>query len=127
MKKDFDKWNKNKQFVDKYHKNVFCYPREIWWCVVGVNIGAEIDGKNHHFERPVLVMKVYNKETIFVLPLTTKANNHRFYHKIKMANQVSYVSLTQGRVISNKRLLRKLDVLEEKCFNEVRKEWLDSL
>lgn len=127
MKKDFEKWNTKKQFIDENHRNVFCYPREIWWCAVGTNIGAEIDGKNHNFERPVIIMKVYNKETVFVLPLTTQKKTDKFHFFIETQGHKAEVILTQGRVISNKRLLRKMYMLSESKFKELKKVWLESL
>ena len=44
--KDYNKWNDSKKLVDGNNREVFGYPREVWWCSLGVNIGAEIDGKN---------------------------------------------------------------------------------
>lgn len=70
--KDFDRWNEEKKRLHSDSRLVYAYPREIWWCALGVNIGAEIDGKNENFERPVLVMRIYNKDTLFVLPITTR-------------------------------------------------------
>ncbi len=50
--KDFDGWNSSKKLVDISDRQVFGYPREVWWCSLGVNIGAEVDGKNEEdFER----------------------------------------------------------------------------
>ena len=69
MYKDFDKWNKNKKELENASIKKYVHPKEIWWCSLGVNIGAEIDGKNENFERPIIVMKVYNKETMVILPL----------------------------------------------------------
>ena len=55
--KPFDRWNKVKQRLER--KNIdnsfHFYEREVWWCSLGVNVGVEVDGKNHQFERPVLV------------------------------------------------------------------------
>lgn len=127
MKKDFEKWNSKKQFIEKNHRLVFAHPREIWWCSVGTNIGAEIDRKNHNFERPVIVMKVYNKETLFILPLTTREKKDDFHYQIKTGDKIAWVKLTQGRVISNKRLLRKIEVLDENSFESLKNIWKDSL
>ena len=127
MKKDFDKWNKLKQELNKEGINVFAHPREIWWCSVGVNIGAEIDGKSENFERPILVMKVYNVETLLVFPITTKQKDDIFHHKIKTDQKVVWVKLTQLRVISSKRLLRKVDVLGEEEFEVLKEKWKKSI
>ena len=44
--KDFDKWNNSKKLINENNRQVFGYPREVWWCSLGVNVGSEIDGKN---------------------------------------------------------------------------------
>ena len=125
--KDFDLWNKTKKALEQGKINKYVHPREIWWCSLGLNLGAEIDGKNENFERPVIVMKVYNRETMIVLPITTKQKDDKFHHKIQTPEKIVWVKLTQVRVISNKRLLRKVDVLDEHSFEELKQTWIQSL
>jgi hypothetical protein len=55
--KAFDEWNSAKKLADASNRRVFGYPREVWWCSLGVNIGAEIDGKNENFEKIKNVFK----------------------------------------------------------------------
>ncbi len=69
MNKDFNKWVEFKKALHFRKNPVFANPRDIWWCSIGANVGAEIDGKNDSFERPAIVMKVYNRETLLILPL----------------------------------------------------------
>jgi mRNA interferase MazF len=126
--KKFDDWNKLKKVTDVSERKVFGYPREVWWCSLGVNIGVEADGKNENFERPVLIIKVYNKHSLLVLPLTGRAREDGFHFPLKIkeidrSNNESFtktvfVKLTQARMISNKRLLRKVDVINKTDFNE---------
>jgi len=127
MQKDFDKWNKLKKDLHTRDSDVFAHPREIWWCSLGVNIGAEIDGKNENFERPVIVLKVYNKETMLVLPITSKEKDDKFHYRIETDQKTAWVKITQGRVISTKRLLRKVDVLKEKEFDLLKSKWKSSI
>ena len=127
--KNFDEWNELKKQFEGGQREVFGYPREVWWCSLGVNIGAEIDGKNENFERPVIVMRVYNKETMLVLPTTGRARADKFHLPIEVDGKNTttgevykrtvYVKLTQARVISNKRLLRKVDVIGETDFKKI--------
>ena len=72
MAKNFDSWNKIKKQVDERKINIFCNQREIWWCSLGLNVGSEEDGKNELFERPVLIINVFNRDMIRVSPLTSK-------------------------------------------------------
>lgn len=133
--KDFDNWNDSKKLINKNDRQVFGYPREVWWCSLGVNIGAEIDGKNENFERPVVIMKVYNKEMMFVLPTTGRAREDKFHMPIEIGaidqktgepyRKTVYIKLTQARVISNKRLIRKVDVINEDDFKRIQNAFKD--
>lgn len=93
--------------------------------MVGINIGSEIDGKHENFERPVLVMKVYNKETLFVLPITSREKRDRFHVPMQGKSGRVWVKLTQGRVISSQRLLRKVDVISQGIFENIRAHLLE--
>lgn len=132
MKKDFDGWSEFKKNLEDKERVVFAWPREIWWCSLGINLGAEIDGKNDLFERAVLVMRVYNRETMLILPITTKRKNDQFHYGIFIKTASSptkdyleldklvWVKLTQSRVISNKRLLRKICVISDEDYHKIR-------
>ncbi len=65
----FNEWNNLKISIHKSES--FSYPqvRDIWWVNLGQNIGVEINGKNHRFERPVVVIKVFNNLGLLVAPL----------------------------------------------------------
>src|SRR3989338_1269123 len=127
MKKNFDKWNKSKKGLENVPITKYVHPKEVWWCALGLNLGAEIDGKNENFERPVIVMKVYNKETMVILPITTKQKDDEFHHKIQTIEKTVWIKLTQMRVISNKRLLRRVDLLDEASFKILKDAWKQSL
>ncbi|MES2023693.1 MAG: type II toxin-antitoxin system PemK/MazF family toxin [Patescibacteria group bacterium] len=127
-KKDFDKWNKEKRSLDTKENFPYANEREIWWCSLGVNVGSEIDGKNDNFERPIVVLKVYNKDMLLVLPLSTKYKNNPFYFKISISDgKHSYAILSQMRIISSKRLIRKIERLPENSFGEIIKAYKDSI
>jgi hypothetical protein len=42
MQKDFDRWNIEKQYVNRIEKEFYFFEREIWWCALGVNIGVGV-------------------------------------------------------------------------------------
>ena len=68
-------------------------------------------------------MRVYNKETLLVLPITTKEKNDLFHHKITTEQKTVWVKLTQVRVVSTKRLIRKVDTLGEPEFEKLKEQW----
>src|SRR5262249_38516740 len=103
MQKDFDTWNERKKKLHNEKKNVFFHEREIWWCSLGLNIGYEQDGANELFERPVLVVKKFNRDVLWVLPLTRTDKKNCYYFPISVGEESSVVILSQLRLISSKR------------------------
>ena len=88
--------------------------------------------------RPVLIINERLRgDLVVVIPMTTKYKEHadKYYHKIESSslyglNQDSYCMLDQIKVISKKRLIRKLNdyengnstnisLLEEDIFMEI--------
>ncbi len=108
MRRDYVAWYKLKAEVERQEFLGNFSEREVWWASIGVNIGDEEDGKNHLFERPVLVARKYNKRLFWALPLSTAQKKNKFYHPIAVGDANSIVLLSQGRVISSKRLQRRL-------------------
>ena len=121
MQKEFDQWNAIKKKVDekKVDRDLFFYEREVWWCSLGLNVGVESDGKNEHFERPVLIIKKFNSDMIWIVPLTSKERTGDHYQKITHDSGISWVCLSQIKTISTKRLLRKIGMVSELEFSEV--------
>lgn len=119
MEKDFDEWNKLKKVLNKKQNIPFANNREIWWCSVGVNIGTEEDGKNELFERPIIILRVLNKNTLRVAPLTSKEKSDNHHFLISYLNRSGSVILSQIKTISTKRLSRKLTRLEKGQFDKL--------
>ncbi|MEI8249363.1 MAG: type II toxin-antitoxin system PemK/MazF family toxin [Candidatus Taylorbacteria bacterium] len=106
---------------------IFCNEREIWWCSIGMNIGTELFGKNELYERPVLIFKVYNRETVTIIPLTSNRKEGVYYSDITVNSFTSQVVLSQVRVISTKRLSRKIGRISKENFFEIKNKYLHSL
>lgn len=101
--------------------------KEVWWAAMGKNIGYEIDGKNELFLRPVLILKKYSKDMSFILPLSTKIKKPTpWYHcPVKVDNKDGVVVLSQGRSMSSKRLLSKLDNLNSEVYEDVLNKFIE--
>lgn len=125
--KDFNNWNIEKQYINGTEKELYFSEREIWWCAFGINIGVEIDGKNGKFERPALILKYINKDMALVLPLTTKDKEDKYHIKIQTDKMDSFAKISQARVVSSKRLLRKIDTLPEEQFRNLREKFIKFL
>ena len=124
MDKDFDKWNEIKKATNAFSmlEGFYYRAREVWWCSIGLNVGVETDGKRINFERPVLIVRKFNEDMFWGVPLTAKARHGPFYQKIRHQSGVSWAMLSQLRTFSSKRLLRKVEMISESQFREVQKK-----
>lgn len=119
--RDFNQWNELKKRLHNRAEKILFHEREIWWCSLGVNIGFEENGKNDMFERPVLILRKFNKYVLWILPLTRSKKDGGYYYRITQGDENdSVIILSQIRLISSKRLLRKMRMLKESEFNEIR-------
>ena len=124
MRKDFDKWNKLKKLIDDKSINFNINDGDIWWMSFGLNVGIEIDGKNEQFERSGLVLKKFNKEMAWILPITSQIKNDKFHYKFVFHNKEYCVALTQIRTVSIKRFARKVGVMPVNDFKNIVKKVL---
>lgn len=120
MGKAFDQWNEVKKFVHAKPDNFGVHEREIWWTSFGVNIGVEIDGKHEGFERPALVLRKFNRQMVWVLPITTQGKDSRFYEKFLFGGKEYFIVLTQPRTVSTKRFVRKIGMMSQGDFVRVK-------
>lgn len=95
---------------------VYFEEREIWWASLGENIGSEINGKNFHFERPVIVLKKFCQDTLLALPMTTRMKKGSWYHPFLFDGYERQVNMAQARTISSRRLIRKVGVMSPSDF-----------
>ena len=121
--KVFDHWNKEKKRLDKDGvKTRIVHEGEIWWCSLGKNTGDEENGKNALFERPVLIIKRFNKRVARVLPMSSKIRDGSYYQEITHGSKKSIVLLPQLRIISVKRLRRTMDKLNPNQLRTTREK-----
>ena len=111
--KNFDNWNIKKKILDE-KKAPNPKTRDIWWAYTGINIGNEQNGGNKSFQRPVLILKKFNNKIFLALPLTTKEKNDKFHFKTIYKEQPSFIILSQIKLMSSKRLRRKIRRLDRK-------------
>ncbi|MDO8521907.1 MAG: type II toxin-antitoxin system PemK/MazF family toxin [bacterium] len=128
MTKDFDGWNENKKKINQRADSPFYHEREIWWCTFGINVGFEQDGSADEYRRPALILKGLSAQTCLVIPLTTSTKRHAMRPSVgKVEGQGAHVLLSQMRVIDTKRLVRKIEYLNIKTFERIRKAVKDML
>lgn len=91
--------DKKAQFISQWNKikieiqlttnksSLYFREKEVWWASLGANLGHEEDGKNKKFERPVLILRKFNKHLMLVIPLTSKIKeNNKYYFKCFLNN-----------------------------------------
>jgi len=118
--KDFDGWNQEKQHLHHHgFESLPFHEREVWWCSIGVNVGDEQDGKNEFFERPVLVVKKFNRKIAWVVPMSTKAKEGTYYYQLQHEGRIFSVILSQLRLVSVKRFRRFIRKISPKQFAEI--------
>lgn len=122
MQKDFDLWNTSKKDIHSTNENKLYHEREVWWCSLGVNIGFEQDGTGSHGERPVLILKGFSKHVCLVVPLTTSKKKNPYHRSLgKIDNREAFAIISQVRLIDTKRLINKIQVVEQVLFEGIRK------
>jgi mRNA interferase MazF len=74
IKRDFEKWHDKKSELDQNEVRVNFHERDVWFSSVGANVGFEWDGKGKEFLRPIVILKKFNNETFWGIPLTDRFN-----------------------------------------------------
>ena len=122
MKKNFDKWHSEKRAIHNDKKRPFFHEREIWFSSLGENIGFEQDGAGNDFLRPVIIIKKFNNDIFWCVPLTTKDKTEKHYFRFVSDNLTSTAIISQMRVLDAKRLQYKRGYLDKKDFGEIKKK-----
>ncbi len=101
--------------------NLYFYEKDVWWASLGANIGHEEDGKNKKFERPVLILKKFNNHLALIAPLSSQLKqNNKYYYKFYLNQRLTSVIVSQIRIISSKRLIRKIGNITSADFNKIK-------
>ena len=124
--KNFDGWNNKKQLIEN-KKTIFFEERQIWWCSVGVNVGSEIDGKNHNFERPILIIKKYGKNTFLGVPMSTTIREGNYYFDISTNGTFGQLLFNQAKTMDSKRLLRKIAKISSSSFEKIKQQFKSNI
>lgn len=124
----FSEWAKLKPKIHFAEGGAFPKKREIWWVSLGHNIGVETNGKNDAFERPVLVIKVFNAHASLVAPISSQVRGDQYLFPFKNILGVpNVVNLSQLRTISSKRFRRNVGEIDAGEFGRIVKMVKDFL
>lgn len=118
---DFDNWNSKKKVLDSTERNLLFKEGEIWWCSLGVNVGAEVYGKGEDFRRPVVIFKKLSHNSCIVMPTTTKEKNGSWFHHVYLKKRHRWIMMNQMRLISGNRLWVRESTLSQEQTKELKK------
>lgn len=116
--KTYQIWHKIKCWLHNEKPRIFFHEAEILFCFLGENVGFEQDGRGQEFLRPVVVLRKFNNEVFWAVPLTkTEKKNHPYYYVFSFKqNETSSAILSQLRLIDGKRLKYKIGNIPEADF-----------
>jgi len=117
MHEDFDQWNTVKKSVQEKRDFSGLHQRELWWVTFGINVGVEIGGKQDAFERPAIVLRKFNNQMTWVVPVTSQEKDGPFYERFMLGESVYFAAITQLRTLSTKRFLRKIGMIPNLILN----------
>lgn len=125
MEKDFDSWNNLKKKIESLPKNSSLFLKEgsVWMTALGKNIGFEQNGSGNNFSRPVLVLKKFNNQMFWCIPLSSKQKAFDFYYNFTdpQNTKVSAI-LAQMKLISIKRFERKIYDVSSILLREIKEK-----
>lgn len=117
MNKTFNKWNTKKVVINSLAQVPFFHEREIWFAFLGANVGFEQDGQGEDFQRPIVVIKKFNNEICWAVPLSKTKNRGKYYFAFPFDDKVTSAAiLSQIKLIDAHRLSRKIGAMNEVDF-----------
>lgn len=120
MKKDFQKWHNKKARINEIKRLPFFHEREIWFCHLGANIGFEQDGVGDDFQRPIIIIRKFNNEVCWTVPLSKTKKRNKYYFAFQFDSTiVSVAILSQIRLIDARRLSRKIGEIKKGDFGDL--------
>ncbi|HTA27015.1 MAG TPA: type II toxin-antitoxin system PemK/MazF family toxin [Bacteroidia bacterium] len=122
MSKEFDKWNIQKKNINAELEGRLYRKREIWWCVLGINVGFEQDGSGKNYQRPVIILRGFSKQVCLIVPLTTSTKENPYHVPVgTVEGKAAFAIISQLKLIDTKRLKNKIIVLDKATFETIRK------
>jgi len=122
--KDFDNWNEVKKLTNNEKLIRNFKEREIFYMKMGQNIGFEQNGKGKNFVRPVIILKKFNKNMFFGVPLSSQEKEGSFYYSFQFTKNgvvnKNIALLSQMKLYSANRLLNKIGMISKDEFLELK-------
>jgi len=96
---------------------------EIWFCALGANIGFEQDGMGEKFLRPSVIVRKFNNEVLWVVPLTKNQKAGPYYFQFSFEKGImSSAILSQIRLLDAKRLMYLKGNMKKEDFEKLKEK-----
>lgn len=117
----FDEWNEvKKRLAVAPRGHIVPKERQVWVTRFGLNVGFEQNGSGDLFSRPVLVIKKFNTQMFWVVPLTNHQKALDFYYNFTDPQGKAVAAIpAQLRLLSAKRFDRLLYHMEPSKHEEI--------
>lgn len=116
-------WCKVTIFLSGKDKRILFKEGEIWWCSIGMNVGVEVYGKGRKFERPVLILKKFDNNFFFGVPITSQIKRGDWYAPVHFADKGVAAVLSQARTFDARRLNERMGELPDNHFREIKRSF----
>ena len=123
--KDFIDWHSKKSKLDLIKQRPHFHEGEIWYVSLGLNVGYEQDGKGDNYLRPILIIRKFNNEICWIVPLTHTLKNTIHYAHIKVLENESVAILSQLKLLDAKRFSHIICKISNEDFKLVTKKLKD--
>ena len=121
--KNFDSWNEVKKRISN-NSPVYTKEGEVYYAILGVNVGYEQDGKGELYLRPIVVYKKFGRDSILAIPLTSQKKSGRFYYSFQFKKDVVSVALlSQIRLLDTRRVYKKVGRMKFNDFKDMKKKF----
>jgi mRNA interferase MazF len=123
--KRFLEWIRLKHKLDASERRPpFISEGDLWWCSIGKNVGVETYGKDRRFTRPVIVLKKFGHASFLGIPTTTTERKGSWYVSFTHHGIPETAMLNQVRILSSKRLDRKIGTLDDRDVKNVKEAFM---
>jgi mRNA interferase MazF len=123
MYKDFTNWTVQKTLVANEKARPFFHEGEVWSAALGANVGFEQDGRGEDHLRPAIVIRKFNNEICWAIPLTRNQKKGEFYFSFNLNKETSTAILSQVKLVDAKRFYYPIGSLSTDDFAELKKRF----
>lgn len=114
-----DAWAQRKTLVDGREDTPNFQESQIWRAAVGLNVGTEMAGRGQRFWRPVLIVRKFNHNLFYGVPLTTRNKTSPYQIPVMLKGVERFVIISQLRTLDAKRLEQYMADLSPGDFEKV--------